>query len=675
MHHPKELVQKSIDQATISKIAIDVSLYQSISKAGSQLASSSRIYGSTKFPCVLIRPSHSQSKQSLKCLKPLKRDVSLWPQVYASCRIHPPRLSTQFQRSARWLSTSKDGNKKDISKSKDNVSSSTESTQKKFSSPEFGIGGCSSPSNEYGAIGNIKAAATTMMNKTKQMPNITDILTAVGGFSLLIGIVLGPTIYNSMKTSEETYEETLMIDDDIVNLARALELYYLSGNKFSSKTKSAVSEEEKNHEDHKEETENTIKEKNILLDGITDVLTKVIENEDVQNALIGLVTRVLSSAEVIAAAKILVHDLFTDLINDPNTLAQVIKLLNNAIADPELKKAVLNLILQLVADEEINKALTELVVRLGQEEEVKSATTALLSESAHQTLMDPEILDHSMEFASDVVGDDVVQRTSGEALWNTISYSVRPAMATILSFTGVSLVFFTFVAIGQARSGKNHPSSGSDIISAGFGNQNVNVGKPHRLNGNLRGMHNILEKTGRLLSSTGFVVFNFLTTPFRIISKTTFQIAETVASSGVHAISKYSSYFRHNVIESTRQVLSATKCTVVNALKFPFRIIGTTMFQIVNTAASSSANALSKYSSILQSTTRNMYDTSISLTSSYVDTIRTKNENMLAVVAIKKAGATMAYGISGLTSICVGIGMICINTGAKVFTNGRRYVL
>ena len=44
--------------------------------------------------------------------------------------------------------------------------------------------------------------------------------------------------------------------------------------------------------------------------------------------------------------------------------------------------------------------------------------------------MDPEILDHSMEFASDVVGDDVVQRTSGEALWNTISYSVRPAMAT-----------------------------------------------------------------------------------------------------------------------------------------------------------------------------------------------------------------------------------------------------
>jgi len=32
-----------------------------------------------------------------------------------------------------------------------------------------------------------------------------------------------------------------------------------------------------------------------------------------------------------------------------------------------------------------------------------------------------------MAFAADVVGDDAVQRTSGEALWNTISYSVRPA--------------------------------------------------------------------------------------------------------------------------------------------------------------------------------------------------------------------------------------------------------
>jgi len=89
------------------------------------------------------------------------------------------------------------------------------------------------------------------------------------------------------------------------------------------------------------------------------------------------------------------------------------------------------------------------------------------------------VLDHSMAFAADVVGDDAVQRTSGEALWNTISYSVRPAFYSrefwkfslimivlfdcffsnvtcsnfsVLYFTGASLFVFAFVAIGKSRS-------------------------------------------------------------------------------------------------------------------------------------------------------------------------------------------------------------------------------
>jgi hypothetical protein len=57
------------------------------------------------------------------------------------------------------------------------------------------------------------------------------------------------------------------------------------------------------------------------------------------------------------------------------------------------------------------------------------ATQALLVESAHNALNDPEILDHSMEFATDVVGDDVVQQTAGEALYNTLSYAIRPTLS------------------------------------------------------------------------------------------------------------------------------------------------------------------------------------------------------------------------------------------------------
>ena len=70
---------------------------------------------------------------------------------------------------------------------------------------------------------------------------------------------------------------------------------------------------------------------------------------------------------------------------------------------------------------------------------VMEATQTLLTNSAHKTLNDPEILDHSMEFAADVVGDDVVQRTSGEALWNTISYSIRPGFSLSKLFVFLNL--------------------------------------------------------------------------------------------------------------------------------------------------------------------------------------------------------------------------------------------
>lgn len=61
--------------------------------------------------------------------------------------------------------------------------------------------------------------------------------------------------------------------------------------------------------------------------------------------------------------------------------------------------------------------------------QVLNAAKELLTESAHKALNDPEILDHSMEFATDVVGDNILQKTSGEALRNTVTYAVRPSLS------------------------------------------------------------------------------------------------------------------------------------------------------------------------------------------------------------------------------------------------------
>eukprot|EP00979_Chaetoceros_neogracilis_P010027 scaffold2355_cov267-Chaetoceros_neogracile.AAC.1 len=178
-----------------------------------------------------------------------------------------------------------------------------------------------------------------------------------------------------------------------------------------------------------------------------DVVADVLNSDALQNAIASLITRVLGSAQLQVACQALLKNLWTDLVNDPETLSQIVALLNTAIKDEQIKKSFKELVLGLLQDEEVYNELTGLVVRLGEDKEVLAATKELLTESAHQALNDPEVLDHSMEFAADIVGDNVIQRTSGEALRNTVTYAVRP----ILSVFGVALLFISASALGQAR--------------------------------------------------------------------------------------------------------------------------------------------------------------------------------------------------------------------------------
>lgn len=220
-----------------------------------------------------------------------------------------------------------------------------------------------------------------------------------------------------------------------------------------------------------------------------DVVADVLNSDALQNAIASLITRVLGSAQLQVACQALLKNLWTDLVNDPETLSQIVALLNTAIKDEQIKKSFKELVLGLLQDEEVYNELTGLVVRLGEDKEVLAATKELLTESAHQALNDPEVLDHSMEFAADIVGDNVIQRTSGEALRNTVTYAVRPSLSTckycalypttsdvynicvfvalmlqfnstnaplfliitVLSVFGVALLFISASALGQAR--------------------------------------------------------------------------------------------------------------------------------------------------------------------------------------------------------------------------------
>lgn len=182
------------------------------------------------------------------------------------------------------------------------------------------------------------------------------------------------------------------------------------------------------------------------------VLGDVLKSSALQSAAQQFVVETLQSEPVKAALQGLLKELWTDLVTDKETLAQILKVLQFAIANPEVKAAARQLVLELVDDEEVKTALIVMIQQLVVDNQVRVATQTLITESAHHTLNDPDILDHSMEFATDVVGDDIVQRTAGEALRNTVSHAVRPATSVLLTTAGVGLVLFGLVSIGYARS-------------------------------------------------------------------------------------------------------------------------------------------------------------------------------------------------------------------------------
>jgi len=143
--------------------------------------------------------------------------------------------------------------------------------------------------------------------------------------------------------------------------------------------------------------------------------------------------------------------------------------------------------------------------------QVLAATQTLLSESAHNALNDPEVLDHSMEFATDVVGDDVVQRTAGDALRNTISYAVKPSITILLAMTGVGLLFFSVLSLGYAtRPSEKEAAVFYDAVS-----------------GVVEPLSNAICMPVRIMGSAVKTFFNTVLLPFHFMQRIIAQIEYT----------------------------------------------------------------------------------------------------------------------------------------------------
>lgn len=242
----------------------------------------------------------------------------------------------------------------------------------------------------------------------------TKLLGVVGLTTLAAAYIISPDAMDHMKSSTRQYNE-LDPEDDI----------YLQMKEVSNEVRGEITRKILG-----KELSEMVEAENKAAGNTADVVADVLNSDALQNAIASLITRVVGSAQFQVACQTLIKNLWADLVNDPETMAQIVALLNTAIKDEKIKKSFKELVLKLLQDEDVYNELTGLVVRLGEDKNVLDATKELLTESAHQALNDPEILDHSMEFATDIVGDNVIQRTSGEALRNTVTYAVRPSLST-----------------------------------------------------------------------------------------------------------------------------------------------------------------------------------------------------------------------------------------------------
>jgi hypothetical protein len=410
---------------------------------------------------------------------------------------------------SRWMSSNSSSNA-GAGKNKQDDTSSPSTATKQAEEPTLDAPVAASESSSSIPI------AAQLESRIKKVVNdlaLGDQL-AVGGIVLLLGLILvAPLVVGQMKKSDSTYEDVTG-DDPVDNFTQMVRRGW--GND---------DEENKNP--------------------VEFMLRDVLQGKALQQAAQQFVIQIMESNDFKAALNRLIKELWKDLVEDPETIAQVVKLLQIAIQDPAILKASQKLVLDLVEEPDVKQALIEMIQKIGNDAQVQVATQTLLTESAHNALNDPEITDHSMEFATDVLGDDIVQRTAGEALRNTVGHAVRPASTIVLTATGVGLIIFGVVAIGYARSSDQEARLFE--VAARSLQSNAATGIVRIITWPVRAVRIVLVTSGYYLSY-----------PFVMIQSSLVRVGDA-CSLGVQRASQ-------NIVQSIADLVAATRHAVAGGM-------------------------------------------------------------------------------------------------------------
>ena len=375
-----------------------------------------------------------ESTRPFRCLSP------------SSLFLHQMHGSLSYQK--RWSSSGTNNNTDKKSNMADNASSTAPTDRVPVSDAISEAGESSSSSS--GSPTRAKIASEAVSKATHELEirikRVVGDLTvgdqiSVAFIAVFTSILLlAPYAVRHMKQSADTYgyDDRLQTDDPVDEFAKlARREWGLGPDNVDTDSEMSL-----------EKTESGQNQKFIEL-----LLKDVLQSATVQRAAQEFVVQIIQSERFKETISRFVKELWSDLVTDPETVAQVIKLLEIAIQSEPIKNAVIELVLQIaIRETEFRAAMIGMIEGLGQDDAVRNAVVRLLIDAAHTTLNDPDILDHSMEFATDVVGDDIVQQTAGEALRKSVEHAVRPATTVLLTACGVGFLIFSVIALGYSRS-------------------------------------------------------------------------------------------------------------------------------------------------------------------------------------------------------------------------------
>jgi hypothetical protein len=201
--------------------------------------------------------------------------------------------------------------------------------------------------------GLVDSVAGPTLKRVKEQINTGDLLSVYGIVTLIAIIIVAPMVVRQMRRSDNTYED-LDPEDPVMDMAKMVR------QEFPGMFRGGDSGESANTSS------------STHLGGLDSIVADLLKSPPIQQALSNLVQQILQSPEFKQTVQVLLKELWTDLVEDPETLKQVIHLLQYAIQDEQIKEAAIQLVTEVFTDKEVLDELVVLVERLGQEKQVRT---------------------------------------------------------------------------------------------------------------------------------------------------------------------------------------------------------------------------------------------------------------------------------------------------------------